>query len=159
VIAVFVGLDVVKEPVVHDGAVERRDGPQQGRRTVGVATGDDLLPFRDPQPFRGRAVGGIDAPSEGELIEHRMSDAAVTPIQDGEGARQATDVPGMEVAVHQGVRETAGRQVGEPCGQPVDEGVDPLAFGRVEFVAMTVDGRADARHQGGGAKVGEVQRE
>ena len=55
-----------------------------------------------------------------------------------EGARQAPDVPGVEIAVHQGVRETAGRQVGEPCGQPVDEGVDPLSFRRVELVAMTI---------------------
>ena len=69
----------------------------------------------------GRSGIARHAVEEGRLIQQRMADAAVAPVEQRECPIVAAEIAGMEIAMDERVGETAGGHAGEAGGQAAQE--------------------------------------
>ena len=99
-------LDVVEELAIDDGLPRRRDRRDQAAGLAGVGVRHPLEPLPLPQRTDRLDGRGGDPVKEGRLIEQRMTDPAIAPIEQHERLRLFSfpaDVAGMEVAVNERV--------------------------------------------------------
>jgi len=104
VVAMLGGLDVIEEVLVHGCRARRRDRFQQrpGPRRVGTRNGQS--PLLQPVVFQGRAPRVRRPFEEGAVIDERMSDESVAPIQQDQAVTGPPKVAGMEISVDQRIR-------------------------------------------------------
>ena len=82
-VGVFGRFDLVEEAAVDDGLASSGDGGEERGCAVRVAPGHDFAPELMPT-VRDRGGRGVRRPAdEGWLVEERVSEAAIAPIEDG----------------------------------------------------------------------------
>ena len=96
---------------------------------------------------------------EGRLVEQRVTHATVTPVEEDESVRVASNVARVEVPVDERVRQPArcdrrdaGRQVGRECAED-------LEVGGIGVGGTALDQVGDGHRQRRSAPIRETQRE
>src|SRR5262249_27459452 len=136
-------LDVVEEPTVDRGLTRGSDRFEQDGRAVRVAAADRRPPPLVPASSSLLPLGGRYSVEEGGLVEKRMPDPAVSPVEQGHVETGPTCVAWVEVAVHQRVRQAAPGEAGETGLERVDEAVEQSAFVAVELRSRSFDDVVD----------------
>jgi hypothetical protein len=121
------GFDAVEELPVDVRLACRGDRAQQDRRALRISTRDRLAPPTVPPRPDGLHARRIDPVEVGRLVEQRVADAAVAPVEQGQRRPVAARVARVEVAVHEGVREAGVGDRLEPSRQVRDERVEEPA--------------------------------
>ena len=101
-------LDMIEKAAIDDGLTGGSDGGQERGSARGVGARDRGAP--EPKPmgpdrFAGRLRHTVQ---EGRLIQQRMADPAIAPVEQGDVAPVATEIAGMEIAMNEAIAETAG---------------------------------------------------
>ena len=147
------GFDAVEKTLIDDRLAGGRDRRDQLRRPRGIGIRYEFPPPITPvSPQRWNLIRRR-AVKEGRLIEQRVADAAVAPVQQGELAAPAAEIPGVEVPVHESIRQAAVGDAGHPGGKPAQERRQGVAILGAQIGRCPVCDGADGLRQGGGAPV------
>ena len=73
------------------------------------------------------------------LVEQGMADAAVAPVEQHQSVGRAAEIAGMEIAVHQRVRQSARCDLGKAPRQTGDEAIERCRIVRRELAARALD--------------------
>ena len=108
VIGMLRRLDMIEKAPIDDGLAGGGDGGQERDGVPGVGARDRGAP--EPQPmgpdrFASRSWHTVQ---EGRLIQQRMADPAIAPVEQGDVAPVATEIAGMEIAMNEAIAEAAG---------------------------------------------------
>ena len=135
-------------------------GSRRAAARSGIRIGDDRPPGVGPASADDGDVGGIgEVPEERRLVEERVPDAGVAPVEQRERRPVAADIARMEVAVDHRVGQAAGRHRGEPGREIGDEGAKRRAVPVAQCVALALDERRDRPGEGRAAPVRQSQAE
>ncbi len=153
----FGRFDAIEETLVDDGLASGGDGSEQGGGTRRVRAGHGRAPL--PQPMLADGGDGIarDALEECGLVQQGMADAAVAPVEQGEGAAVAAEITGMEIAMDERVGEAAGCQLDKAARQTAQELVERGAVVGEKAVGRPLDHVRDRGAEGRGtARVSRI---
>ena len=130
----------------------------RGASNVAARSGsqpDCLPPGRMPVRADWHDRLPVDPAEERRLVQQRVSDAAVAPIQQDEAARVASNVARMKISVDQPIGQAARVDRGQAGRQIRDKAFERRAIAFVQRGAGTFDQLADCDRQRRAAPVGE----
>src|SRR6516225_9972395 len=99
VIGMLRRLDMIEKAAIDDGLTGGSDGGQERGSERGVGARDRGAPEPEPMGpdrFAGRFRHTVQ---EGRLIQQRMADPAIAPVEQSDVAAIATEIAGVEIAM------------------------------------------------------------
>src|SRR5258708_3871535 len=110
-------LDVVEKAPINNRLPRGSDWGKQDRSASRVRTGNGFTPLL--QPVRPHGADGVarNRIEKSGLVQQRMADAAVPPVQQRQSPPIAAKIAGMEVALDQRVSQAASDHLIEPAGE------------------------------------------
>ena len=114
VVGVLRRFDAVEESLVDQCLSSSRDRPEQDRGVLWIGPRREAAPQAKPVFAHRVECAARDPVEEGRLVQQRMAHSAVTPVQQGECASVAAEVPRVKIAVDERVLQAAGNHFGKP---------------------------------------------
>src|SRR5439155_18060225 len=101
------GFDVVEERLIDDCLAGRGDRSEALRGALGIGPGNGCPPLAVPMLADRDHRLLRDGMQECRLVEQRMADATVAPVEQYEQGDVASKVAGVEVAMDECLRQAA----------------------------------------------------
>lgn len=126
--------DRVEESLINDSLACGRDRRQQARGGFNVRPGNDSSPGLRPMLSRRLDLSFGDSVEEGCLIQQRVADTGVAPVEQVQAARRAAKVARVKVAVNKPVRDATGSDRCKPGREARDELFKQVMHAGSEFI-------------------------
>src|SRR2546425_8876786 len=106
--------DAIEESLVDQRLSSSRDRREQRRGALWIGPWREGAPQAEPVVADRLECVARDPVEEGRLVQQWMAHSAVTPVQQGECASVAAEVPRVKIAVDERVLQAAGNHFGKP---------------------------------------------